>query len=168
MFDLNNFHTTYLSPSEYISYQTNFEKFSYHLSVTVWNAFIRWQFIRWRSDRFYHPQSLSWSWSDLVPLIERLNPWKLNDWNLGILNLCEIPCSFSSILQILSFHQSNKICVGICIYKTIQQLYWIPAQMSSSTLLCQYWKYETDDKCYGQLGRNVKTNLAVTLRLSWP
>ena len=63
--------------------------------------------------------------------MERPNPWKLNDWNLGILNLCNNPpCTYSSTLQNLSFHQSNKICVVICIYKTISQLFWILAHLS--------------------------------------
>ena len=71
--NLDNFHTTYLSPSEYISYQTNFEIISDHLSVTVWNTFIWWHFRWWRSDRFYHPlssQSNSWgvklNWNSTV------------------------------------------------------------------------------------------------------
>ena len=29
-------------------------------------------------------------------------------------------------------------------------------------------KYETDDKSYDQLGCNITTNLAVTLRPTWP
>ena len=74
-----NFHTNNQSPSEYISYRINFEIISDHLSVTVWNAFIRWHFRWWRSARFYHPPFRS--------VFGQLWHWKVvHFWSLMILS----------------------------------------------------------------------------------
>ena len=45
-----------------------------------------------------------WYWSILV---ERTNPWKCNERDLGVLNLCKMPCSKIQILQNFSFNPSN-------------------------------------------------------------
>ena len=83
--------------------------------------------------------------SFLITLEEKTNPWKLNDWNSGILNLCQKPCSLW--LQFYQISPSIQITKSDGIFLSMRYSY------TSLTELCcaSICKHETDDKCYNQL-----------------
>ena len=97
--------------------------------------------------------------SFLITLEEKTNPWKLNDWNSGILNLCQKPCSLW--LQFYQISPSIQITKSDGIFLSMRYSY------TSLTELCcaSICKHETDE-CYDQIGRKITTNLVKTMTVT--
>ena len=106
---------------------------------------------------------------NIVSLFKKDNDW-LSIVSLCELSLCQVPCSVISILQNFSFHQTNKIWWFVPYHETFifHNSTKTLEHFSCWALLCQYWQIWNNDKCYNQPVCNVTTNLAATLRLSWP